>query len=351
MKTAIVHIGAHKTGSTSIQMSLAQSKDGLNGQGIRYFNDYSRSLQLLSLGLRPVAKKPPNRSIYTSVAQAQEASRKTWMSLARKVRREEPPITVISEESLMGIEDPKKLAFFLNRIFDRVFIVVYVRNPVTRYPSSIDQWIREGRPTVRCIKGRLLPPLLPPLLKYEAAFGALNMIVRNFDCTNWQGGTPSSDFAYVMSCIADRGVTLQDAGQKNFSNPASVSHSLLQHNDRLHIQGQELTQAWRKLRNALINELRQIKGVLEQEKLNLAGTPLLPHLCHLFRDEVDQINDRYLSDQIPISLPCEGIPMLKAEVRPAFTEWMNSYQDASVAQLVADLKAMVERPRINSYLP
>lgn len=351
MKTAIVHIGAHKTGSTSIQMSLLKSKDDLNSHSVRYFDDYNRRVQLLSLGLRQAPKKAPIKSNYTSAAEALDASRGTWMSLARTVQREETQFTVISEEALMRIERPDRLARILHRIFDHVFIVAYVRNPITRYPSIIDQWIREGRSTKGCTKGRnLVPPLLEKLRRYEDAFGAPYMIVRNFDPVNWHGGTPSNDFAHVVSQLADRPIALTDPGHKNFSFPPSVSHALLQQNDALEAAGLEVTPQWRKSRKALINEVRQLGGVLEKEKLNVAGTPLLGHLSHIYRDEVGHINDRYLRDQSKMILPAGGAPLRNAEIRPAFTEWMNGYRDDNTIKLVAKLRGMVERPRINPYL-
>lgn len=353
MKIAIVHIGAHKTGSTSIQMALVKSKDDLRTHGIRYFNDYDRRVQLLSLGLRAAPKKPPIKSTYTSAAEALDASRRTWMSLARTVRREELPVTVISEEAMMRIERPDRLARVLHRIFDHVFIVAYVRNPVTRYPSSIDQWIREGRSTKGCTKGRnLVPPLMEKLRRYEDAFGQRYMIVRNFDPENWHGGTPSKDFAHVVSQIADRPIALNDAGHKNFSFPASVSHALLQQNDALEAAGLEVTKTWHKSRKALINEIRQLDGVLAGEKLNVAGTPLLGHLSYTFREEVDFINDRYLRDQTKMVLPDGGAPLPRSEIRASFSEWINGYRDDAVIDLVAKLKGLVERPRIiTHFLP
>lgn len=332
-------------------MALLKSKDDLNTHGIRYFNDYNRHAQLLSLGLRPASKKSSIRSTYTSAAEALGASRGTWMSLARTVRREENPVTVISEEAMMRIARPDRLARILHRIFDHVFIVAYVRNPISRYPSSIDQWIREGRSTKGCTKGRnLVPPYLEKLRRYEDAFGAPYIIVRNFDRENWHGGTPSKDFAHVVSQIADKPIALVDPGHKNSSFPASVSHALLQQNDALEAAGLEVTPQWRKSRKALIHEVRRLDGVLEREKMNVAGTPLFGHLCHVFREEVGIINDRYLRNQTKMVLPDRGAPLRNAEIRPAFTEWMNGYRDENTIKLVAELKGMVERPRINPYL-
>lgn len=72
-----------KTGSTSIQVSSRRSQEALLTQGIRYFIDYDRQVQLLSLGLRRRAL-PPLKADYPSVAAAEAARRETWKNLARK---------------------------------------------------------------------------------------------------------------------------------------------------------------------------------------------------------------------------------------------------------------------------
>jgi len=347
MKTAIVHIGAHKTGSTSIQASLRQSQEALLTQGIRYFIDYDRQVQLLSLGLRRRAL-PLFKADYPSVAAAEAASRETWIKLARTVRRQREPFTVLSEEALLRIKMPHELARLLHRIFDRVFIVAYVRDPISRFPSSIDQWVREGRSTEQCVARPLLvAPVFHKLIRYEEAFGASSLIVRNFDHHNWHGGSPCSDFAHVVSRIVDAPVAMTDAGSANNSLPASVTHALLKENDERTARELARTSQWLEMRKSLIAEIRGFAALLTPGKLELSGaTPLLDHLCHVFAKEVDQINTRYLIDQVAIRLPAAGRPLAAHAIRPEFDAWIGNYANARDAELVGQLKAMLERPRL-----
>jgi hypothetical protein len=347
MKTAIVHIGGHKTGSTSIQSSLFRSQEALLAQGIRYFIDYNREVQLLSLGLRRRAL-PLIKGDYPSVAVAEAASRETWKRLARTVRRQPEPFTVLSEEALMRIKAPHELARLLHRIFDRVFIVAYVRDPVSRYPSSIDQWVRGGRSTEQCVaRPSLLGSVLHKLIRYEDAFGASSLIVRNFDHNNWHGGSPCSDFAHVVSRIVDAPVAMTDAGKLNDGLPASVTHALLKENDERTARELTRTSQWLVSRKSLIAEIRGFAAQLTPGKLALNGTtPLLDHLCYAFAKEVDQINTRYLIDQVAIRLPTAGRPLAAHAIRPEFDAWIGNYANARDAELVAQLKAMLERPRL-----
>lgn len=347
MKTAIVHIGAHKTGSTSIQASLRQSQEALLTQGIRYFIDYDRKVQLLSLGLRRRAL-PPLKADYPSVAAAEAASRETWKNLARTVRRQREPFTVLSEEALLRIKVPHELARLLHRIFDRVFIVAYVRDPVSRFPSSIDQWVREGRSTEQCVaRPFLVAPVLHKLIRYEEAFGASSLIVRNFDRANRHGGSPCSDFAHVLSRIVDAPVAITDADKVNDSLPASVTHSLLHENDLREACALARTAEWLARRKDLIAEVRGIASTFTPGKLALDdSTPLLNHLCYSFSEEVDRINARYLHDQVSMHLPSAGRPLPPDAIRPAFEAWISRHANERDAALVAQLKAMLERPRL-----
>ena len=347
MKTAIVHIGAHKTGSTSIQAALVRTKPDLRDQGILYFNDYNRKVQLLTLGLKgDQRKKPILKSKYATLEEAMAASRSTWWGLARTVRKSDSSFTVISEEALMRIRTPEKLARLLNRIFDRVVIVAYVRNPVDRLPSSVDQKVRQGVNTQALTKGKfLVPPFIPKLNLFAEAFGKEAMIVRNFDRRNMVAGSPVSDFSHVLSVVADREVSLHDAGHVNESLPGSVTSVLLRENDFRKRNRMQRTRIWVKQRGELIDELRRCELLKGGPKLRLEDTPLLAHVQSTHDVDVDRLNSLYLADQMPISLGGQGLRLAPQEVQPAFRSWIDSYSEPHIDELVAMLRGMVSRPR------
>ena len=348
MKTAIVHIGAHKTGSTSIQTSLLKSRDEIADDGFVYFNDYDRRVQLLSLGFRAGIKRAPVKGNFRSIDQARSASRSAWLRLARTTRRGDVPFTVISEEALLRMDDPEAFARVLHRIFDRVVVVAYVRNPISRYPSSVDQWAREGKTARDCWRRPgLLPPILPKLEKFEAAFGSANIVVRNFEPSNLVGGSPCSDFAFVLSSIAQRPVGLQDVGTKNKGLPGSVTGLLLRDNSKRDASGAGRTPEWLSSRRALIVEIRELEHLFKRERLALAtSAPLLGHISARLGDEYRAISARYLKDQVPIDLPRDGHALEGPDLRRAFQDWIVSYRNPEDDALFLKLKAMVERPRL-----
>jgi hypothetical protein len=347
LKTAILHIGAHKTGSTSIQSSLSLSKEALFESGVSYFRGYDREIQLLSLGLRAEKRKiPVLKSDFKDVDELKQASRSSWMALARQTRRSDVPLTLISEEAMMRIREVDELSRLLRRIFDRVVIVAYVRNPALRFPSSVDQKVRGGASAAEITrKSHLAPRLLAKLERFEGAFGAENMVVRNFDLLNLVGGSPCSDFASVVSRFSEKPLTLKEVGPRNESLPASVTSALLKENNRMQRRGSPKTPLWKKRRLQLIDELRQFDGLRGGAKLRLEDGPLLGLLWLNLLPEVEAINERYLVGQVPIKVGQTGSQLTRKEVTGAFREWIESYRDPNVDEIVSLLRAMVNRPR------
>ncbi len=348
MKTAIVHIGAHKTGTTSIQAALVRSRADLHDQGLTFFNNYNRKVQLLTLGLMADRrKKPILKSKYATLEDALSASRSTWLNLARTTRKSDNTFTIISEEALMRLPDPGKLARLLNRIFDRVFIVAYVRSPVTRLPSSIDQRVRQGMSSKRLTKGMyLIPRFMPKLTRYAEVFGEDAMIVRNFDPLNLIASSPVSDFSHVLSNLFDTEIKLEEVGRNNESLPGSVTWAFLRENDERHRNGVEKTRLWVKRRKELLDELRRCELLKGGAKLRLEDTPLLAHVQSCHADDVEQINSRYLSDQMPIDLGGNGQPLTQQDIRSTFRSWVESYSEPEIDDLVASLHSTVNRPRV-----
>jgi hypothetical protein len=348
MKTAIVHIGAHKTGTTSIQAALVRSKAVLQDQGLTFFNDYNRKVQLLTLGLMAdQRKKPILKSKYTTLEEALAASRSTWLGLARNVRKSDNNFTIISEEALMRLREPEKLARLLNRIFDRVVIVAYVRNPVDRLPSSIDQRVRQGMSSKRLTTGMyLIPRFMPKLTRYAEVFGEDALIVRNFDPLNLIDSSPVSDFSHVLSNVSDTEIKLEEVGRTNESLPGSVTSALLRENDERHRNKEEKTRLWVKRRRELLDELRRCDLLQGGAKLRLKDTPLLAHMQSCHAEDVEEINSRYLADQKPIVLGGNGAPLTQQDIRPTFRSWIESYSEPEIDDLVARLYSTVNRPRV-----
>jgi hypothetical protein len=338
-RTGIIHIGAHKTGSTSIQVALNKSKDRLQSLGINYFNEYDRSVQLLSIAFRHFQDTVPLvNGKFQTISDLKSASYSAWRALHRHVRRENVAYTIISEEFLLRLQNTDRMRRILEQIFDRLFFVVYVRDPIDRMPSSIDQRIRGGAIVDEFIASKFgLPRLLPKLERYATTFGEHNLIVRNFDRRNLKNGSPVSDFSYVLSGIIGNDIDLIEPGLQNQSMPASVTAFLLAHNKRRFLSGEPRDAVWFRSQKNFVKMVRGDPSLSGGGKLRLNEPLITGHIGNIFRDEVAEINDRFLSNQVEIKLGPRGDILTKAQLRKAVENWVMKHDNALVSQSLSRL--------------
>lgn len=347
MKTAIVHIGAHKTGSTAIQTSLKKAQAPLAEAGLRYFTfraGGAQRRQLLSLALS--GKSGQNsllRSAHETRENAVAAAMKAIIALSRQARAWAEPYVILSEEALMRVPDPQRFAQLLGTMFDRVHIVAYVRAPDTHLPSSIDQRVRGGAPFNTISKGRILAwRPLEHLDLYAKAFGEDALIVRHFHRDNLVGGAPQTDFAHVLSGIVGREIQLNSTSVHNASLPGAVTCALLLENEARHRAGIERTSDWLRDRRALVDELRRSDWLNGLENLRLTDTPLLGHIQSLFAEDCANLNARYLQGQKPLPTHISGPPLSPRQARRALHAWMGRYHSPEVSAKVLALQVALQ---------
>lgn len=354
MKTAIVHIGAPKTGSTAIQTSFVKEAEALAAAGVRHIKfrkGVHKRLQLLSIALGGnLGKNALARSPEGSKEATKLAALKAVRSLSRQVRDASEPYILLSEEALFGIPDPKRAARLFRQMFDRVWIVAYVRSPEAHVPSAIDQRVRGGLTYQRVSNPRFLSrSVLQTLDGYTEAFGREALLVRHFHRDNLTGGSPQSDFAHVLSQIVDRSVHFDIAAAYNTSLPGAVTCALLLENEERHRAGLERTAEWLHERRAFVKELRAFDWNQSLEKLRLTDTPLLGHIQSLHAEVNALVNARYLQGQIPLSTEVTG-PKLNARMaRRAFHAWLGRYEDPSITAKVRELQSALRRPRVPGF--
>lgn len=343
MKTAIVHIGAHKTGSTAIQSSLRKEQATLTEAGIRHISTRDTRVsrkQLLSFALGGTRRQSP---VLPSRQGARKdtitAAMKTVITLSRQVRESAEPYVILSEEALMRVPDPGQFARLLNGMFDRVHIVAYVRAPVSHLPSSIDQRVRGGVPFKAISNGQILKwRPLEHLERYAKAFGAEAMIVRHFHRDNLEGGAPQTDFAHVLSSIVGRDVRLNATSVHNASLPGAATCALLLENEERHRAGLERTADWLRERRALVDELRNWDWLSKMEKLCLTDTPLLGHIQSSTVEDCATLNARYLNGQILLPTDISGPALTPRQTRRAVHEWLGRYNDPEIIAKIQTLR-------------
>lgn len=136
-KTLIVHIGDHKTGSTTIQKAFATGSVTLAGKTLVYPSDFNHNFlpaYLKFQGSGPKAARAPAR-------------RKRVNELARKLRESDADFGVVSAENLEDVK-PAVVQKLLENEFagvaDDLRIICYVRPHAARLVSSHAEQLKIG---------------------------------------------------------------------------------------------------------------------------------------------------------------------------------------------------------------
>ena len=167
-KTLILHIGDHKTGSTSIQYAFAGKRVKLAGHRVRYPGKLSHNS--LRGQLKALSQK----------GKARDQAEATFEKLANGFTSSNADILLLSAESLDGA-DPQQVKDMVDRFFgpiiDQLRIAAYVRPHAPRILSSFATQTKSGRFTgtlqefhhSMLDKGRLM--YLPRFLQWRETFG------------------------------------------------------------------------------------------------------------------------------------------------------------------------------------
>lgn len=129
----LIHVGPHKTGTTTVQSALHQHKDLLIEQGVRY----------LGSGVRPGLGPRALTGVLDSAAQ-QRRGLKEWSELQAEAAAATEPRLVLSSEFLCEADDDAA-----RRIVDGwgdvdLQVVVTLRSLARILPSQWQQFVRSG---------------------------------------------------------------------------------------------------------------------------------------------------------------------------------------------------------------
>lgn len=216
MRKLILHIGAHKTGSTALQLYLSRQKRRLAAQAWVFCESAGRPLnwgQMVLVRRTPEgADFPLNPAGFATLLAVVDAS-------ARNM--------ILSAEDLFFLQDPEIATFTsaLRKRFDQVTLIAYVRR---QDRMTISHWQQGGR-TVQSalvfggVKGPL-DNINPGMLAYldyatrlqawQLALPEAKLIVRVYDRALFAGGDVVADF------IAATGLNLHPDGHNDDVNTA-----------------------------------------------------------------------------------------------------------------------------------
>jgi hypothetical protein len=196
--TFYIHIGVHKTGTKSIQHTLAKNRKTLLAHGINSLpGDPNHGPDLISL----LSENPheETRNIRKHVDTPEKAAVRN-AATARRIRkalaRNRSPKMVISGEGLSGLSEPEmhRLKQMLAPYAAGYRIIVYVRDPYEYANSASLQHLKAGAVLGVGDAKIPMPHYRRKLERYIAVFGRENIDIRVFNPRRFVGGDLVTDF-------------------------------------------------------------------------------------------------------------------------------------------------------------
>lgn len=189
MRKLILHVGRHKSGTSSLQRMLCENKEELLEHGYIY---------------PELTRTPIAHHLLANYLKGSDTLTKSELeevdNLITEIRSSKLNYLLSSEE-FQNIH-PKKVHAFFSRFFDEIKIVVYLREQVSYLLSSYAQAIQNQNITedIYAYYNRVFSKLsyLEFLEKWENEFSKDNLIVREFNRSILKNGDVRIDF---LECI------------------------------------------------------------------------------------------------------------------------------------------------------
>lgn len=217
MKPALtLHIGHRKTGSTTLQNTLAASAPALLERGVLYphcLRGASHSWLVMPLDFVEKGPRLMRQRLGFDAGRAQATFDREWANLVAQVDAARPAQVILSTEYLVDRLTPELAPAFRDRlqtVFGDITVVVYVRQPSRWAFSNLQQHLRyqDDLPPVEPLSVR------PALEVWEAAFPG-RLIVRPHDRAQLVQGDIVADFLSHGAGIAPGSVTLTPGQRTN----------------------------------------------------------------------------------------------------------------------------------------
>jgi hypothetical protein len=203
-----LHVGADKTGSTTIQKFLDTNRQNLKRHGYCYPSLLSGNMDDISstysnhLVAAYFSNNMPELDYYRAhttlyIDQAERDRANRYMELiSQELRDGKYNALILSYESFnaLKIDELRALKAHLLSIAQKIRVIYYLRPRFSYGLSAISQRVSLGIPA-----WKYHPPVnyyRPRLLALESVFGKENLLVRRFSKEDFQDGELISDFCY-----------------------------------------------------------------------------------------------------------------------------------------------------------
>lgn len=203
-KLLYLHIGMHKTGSTSIQNSLFNSRELLLENDINYLSGVgeNHSTSLFSIFTNHPEKYHVN--IHEGISTHEKAkihNKELINKIIYEFEHNRSKIFIISGEDLTYLNDfeVKELYEFLKNYFETIEVIAYVREPISFIDSETQQRILGGLTFEELVYKPAFPHYRYRFEKYIKYFGENHVKLYLFDKKNLYNQDIVYDFLYRIN--------------------------------------------------------------------------------------------------------------------------------------------------------
>ena len=205
-KRCIVHIGMHKTGSSSIQATLSRQKSSSDFHYVK-LDSPNHGGNIFSLFTEYPEKYHAWRKQGLSKEDVHKINQKTERMLISNFTETNSDTVIISGEDIVNLSQDalEKLKTFLNGYFETTLIVGYVRSPKSYIESAFQQSLK-GLLSTFNIKG-MYPIYQSKFKKFDLVFTQENVKLRYFNPKNFVGNDVVLDFCNFIGIEIDSSTT------------------------------------------------------------------------------------------------------------------------------------------------
>ena len=202
MRKCIVHIGMHKTGSSSIQDTLYKT---LSDENFIYakLGVANHGGKIFTLFTEKPENYAPNRKKGLSKEQIEENNIATKKMLIESFVQNRFSDVIISGEGILFLSEEALNRFksFLKLYFDQILIVAYVRPPMALIESGYQQRIKEN---ANINLDEMRPNYQKKLEKFEKVFGPENVKYWKFEPSRFEKNNVVLDFCSRLGIQIDQ---------------------------------------------------------------------------------------------------------------------------------------------------
>ena len=199
MKKIFLHIGFHKTGTSSLQETLNRGRKKLLERGVWYPESKLGFPAQQEIAWSLVNKPRPWMNI-------RETADQIYDGIIARFMEQAADTMILSSEDLTFIENDAKAMNFVKSKFAEfdVKIIAYVRNPIEFLLSLYGHRMRLGevrQPFMEYYSNNMnhnIACYAVRLKQWENIFGLKNIRVRKYDPENFYAGNIASDFLYAL---------------------------------------------------------------------------------------------------------------------------------------------------------